>query len=97
MSKKKIPRISLYAKVMTVASLPHDIWCAELGDCCCKSHAFQEIHRNRKGEIGRRVNSKKYPKTITFLAGRKTLIEQTALRCPDIAGAIRRGDLRKVP
>lgn len=97
MSKSKIPNVKIYAKVITVATLPHDIWCAGLGKCYCESHTFQEIHRNRKGEIGRRVNSKKYPKTVTFLAGRVTLIEQTALKCPDVAGAIRRGDLRQVP
>ena len=78
-------------------NLPHQQYCAD-GDCRCDSAEMQSTEHNPEtGDVGVRPFTKRIAPSLRFGAGElKAGLPATVLDCPEVAGAIERGELTVV-
>jgi hypothetical protein len=78
-------------------NLPHDPYCGE-GTCRCVDIVQHSSVRDPStGIVGMAQRPRKVAASVSFLPGEvKEGLPDTVLKCPDIAGAIARGELAAV-
>ena len=75
-------------------NLPHAQFCAD-GTCRCALVPMRVSVRTDEGGIGYRDHQQRVCASVFFLPGEAKGLAETALTCPEIEAAIRRGELEK--
>ena len=79
-------------------NLPHDIYCAAVGKCCCQEQAVTTVEENPlTGERKPRSRKRKVPGSLTLLAlEQRENLHEAVLKIPEVARAIANKRLRVV-
>jgi len=82
---------------MQTFNLPHEIYCKVLGECSCSERTVVTSTYSKvdKGEVRYTVAKKKrVNSSLTVRHKQRVAVPRAALRCPEVASAIRSKDLR---
>lgn len=83
------------ARRMQTFNLPHDVYCAALGECSCSetevsaSYVSDEDHEYHVAKMIRLVND-----SLRVRFRQRVSVPKVALQCPEIAVALTKRDLR---
>lgn len=74
-------------------NLPHNVMCAS--KCSCSTHEHRQASANPEtGDVGIRVIAQQISGSVHLQPGESVTLPDAAEKCPDIAGARSRGEIR---
>lgn len=79
------------ASRMQVFNLPHDVYCAAMGECSCTDQevvvtVYSRVDKGREPRLVRKV--KKMNPTLTVRYRQRVAVPVAALQCPEVKSAL---------
>ena len=85
-------RIKNRSKRIVVCNLPCKQYC--LDACgCAKVEQVVDVYHAGTGEHQAEMQERKWCESVTWLAGETQTVNANALKCPEVASAVSRGEL----